>query len=287
MNRTFAWSVRREVWEHKSVWAAPIAVAAFLCFALLFGMSHVTGNFSGSFSTLPPERQRAIVAMPFGITASVILLTSFVVAIFYCLDALFAERRDRSILFWKSMPVSDTTTVLAKAFVPLAVIPAVAFVIALAMQAVLLVFASVALPMRGIDTALMYDHLPMVAMTVGMLYGIAVHVAWYAPVYALLLLASVATRRPFLWVVVPLLAVQLLEKIAFNTNHSGAFIKYRLLGAMEEAFEPHAAQGPITALSQLDPIRYLSTPGLWLGLLAAAAFLYVAIRLRRSREPLS
>ena len=287
MKGTFAWSVRREVWEHKSVWVAPVAVAAFLLFALLFGMSHVTGNYSGSFPALPPERQRLIVAMPFGITASVILLTAFVVAIFYCLDALYAERRDRSILFWKSMPVSDRTTVLAKAFIPLVVIPAIAFVIALAMQAVLLVFASVALQMRGIDTALMYDHLPMVAMTIGMLYGIVVHVAWYAPVYALLLMVSVATRRPFLWIVVPALAVQLLEKIAFNTNYSGAFIKYRLMDAMEEAFRPHAAQGPITALSQLDPIRYLSTPGLWLGLLAAAVFLYAAIRLRHSREPMS
>jgi ABC-2 type transport system permease protein len=287
MKNTFAWSVRREVWEHRSVWLAPIAVAAFLLFALLFGMSHFTGNYSGSFSTLPLERQRLIVAMPFGITASVILLTAFVVAIFYCLDALYAERRDRSILFWKSMPVSDMTTVLAKAFIPLAVIPAIAFVIALAMQAVLLVFASVALQVRGIDTALMYDHLPMAAMTIGMLYGIAVHVAWYAPVYALLLMVSAATRRPFLWVVVPVLAVQLLEKIAFNTNYSGAFIRYRLMGAMEEAFKPNAMKWPITALSQLDPIRYLSTPGLWLGLLAAAAFLYAAIRLRRSMEPMS
>ena len=287
MNNTFAWSVRREIWEHKSVWMAPAAVAAFLCVALIFGMTHFTGNYSGNFSTLPAETQRKIVAMPFGITASVILLTSFVVAFFYCLDALFAERRDRSILFWKSMPVSDTTTVLAKFFIPVAVIPVIAFVIALAMQVVLLVTSTIAMYVRGIDTALMYGNLPAVTMTLGMLYGVAVHVAWYSPIYALLLLASVATRRPFLWIVVPALAVQVLEKIAFNTNYSGAFIKYRLLGAMEEAFKPQGAQGPVTAFSQLDPIRYLSSPGLWLGLLAAAAFIYAAIRLRRSREALS
>jgi ABC-2 type transport system permease protein len=285
MNNTFAWSVRREVWEHRSVWMAPVAVAAFLCFALIFGMTHFTGNYSGNFSSLPLDKQRQIVGMPFGITAAVILLTSVTVAIFYCLDALFTERRDRSILFWKSLPVSDTTTVLSKFFIPMVVIPAIAAVLALAMQAVLLVFATVAMNMRGIDTALMYNNLSITAMSIGLVYGVLVNTAWYAPIYALLLLASAATRRPFLWVVLPLLAVQILEKIAFNTNYSGAFIKYRILGAMDAAFTPHS--GPVTVLSQLDPIRYLSTPGLWLGLLAAAAFLYAAIRLRRSQEPLS
>jgi ABC-2 type transport system permease protein len=286
MNGTFAWSVRREIWEHKSVWIAPVAVAAFLCLALVFGMTHFTGSYSGSFASLPVEKQRQIVSTPFGLAASVILLTSFIVSIFYSLDSLLAERRDRSILFWKSMPVSDAMTVLSKFFIPMAVIPAVAFVIALAVQALLLVFTSVALSMRGIDASLMYGNLPIAAMTLGMLYGIVVHLAWYAPIYALLLLASVAARRPFLWVALPLLAVQVLEKIAFNTHYTGAFIKYRLLGAMEEAFQANAGMVPITALSHLDPVRYLTSPGLWLGFLAAAAFVYAAIRLRRSREPM-
>ena len=47
------------------------------------------------------------------------MLTAMVVGLFYCLDALNGERRDRSILFWKSLPVSDTTAVLAKASIPL------------------------------------------------------------------------------------------------------------------------------------------------------------------------
>jgi len=287
MNNTFAWSVRREVWEHRSVWIAPLAVAGFLLFALIFGMSHITGNYSGNFSAVPADKQRLIVAMPFGLVASAILLVSFVVGIFYCLDALYSERRDRSILFWKSMPVSDTTTVLAKFFVPMIVIPAIAFVIALAVQLALLVFASIALSIHGIDTALMFDRLSPVTMTIGMLYGIVVHVAWYAPIYALFLMVSAATRRPFLWVMVPAIALQILEKIAFNTSYTSKFIGYRLVGALGEAFEPGAMRGPITSLSQLDPVRYLSTPGLWLGLVAAAAFLYAAIRLRRSKEPLS
>ena len=89
-----------------------------------------------------------------------------------------------------------------------------------------------------------------------------------------------------LWVIVPTIVVQVLERIAFGTEYAGAFIKYRLLGALGEAFVTGAMKSPVTSLSQLDPGRFLSSPGLWLGLLAAAIFLFIAIRLRRSKEPL-
>ena len=284
MKNAFAWSVRREIWEHRSVWLAPLGVAGFVLVAFFIGTGHLPDP--DKFHTMSAATQRTVVAMPFSIAASAILLTAFVVGIFYCLDALFAERRDRSILFWKSMPVSDTTTVLSKAIVPFAVIPAIATVIALATQAILVVSAALIMSVKGVDTALLFDNLPFGGMTVGLLYGIVVHAFWYAPIYALLLVASVATRRPVVWIIAPALVVQLLEKIAFGTSYSGDFIGYRLFGAMKEAFQPGALRGPITSLSQLDPIRYLSSPGLWLGLLAAAALLYVAIRLRRSREAL-
>lgn len=286
MKNTFYWSVRREIWEHRAVWAAPLAVAGFVLLAFLVGMHGASVKFGG-FAALPIEKQQQFVVMPFGLAASVVLLTAFVVAAFYCLDALNAERRDRSILFWKSMPVSDTVTVLSKAVIAFAVIPVVAYAIALVLQAILLAAACLALGALGLDVGSLYDRLPVVAITVSMAYGVAVHSLWYAPLFALLLLASVAVRRPFLWVVVPAVVVQVLEKIAFGTNHSGAFIKYRLAGAMTEAFRSDASREPVVTLSQLDPARFFSSPGLWLGLLAAAALLHAAIRLRRSRETLS
>src|SRR6185312_9302365 len=67
--------------------------------------------------------------MPFEMAAGVLMLTIILISVFYCLDALHSERRDRSILFWKSLPVSDVTTVLAKASIPLIVLPLLAFVI--------------------------------------------------------------------------------------------------------------------------------------------------------------
>lgn len=285
MKGAFRWSVRRELWEHRSVWMAPLGVALLVLVAFLLG-AHAMVEKAGSFASLPPDKQRMLVVMPFGLASSVIIVTALVVGAFYCLDALNAERRDRSILFWKSMPVSDCTTVLSKTTLALAVIPAIALAIAFATQALLLALMSIVLTAKGVAIAPLFEMLPILSQTVTMLYGVAVHALWYAPLYAFFLMVSAAARKPIPWVVVPAIVVQVLERIAFGTAYSGTFIKYRLLGGMAEAFKPDALHDPITDLSQLDPIRFLSSPGLWLGLLAAAAFLFVAIRLRRSKEPL-
>ena len=285
MTGTFFWSVRRELWEHKSVWLAPLSVALLVIVAFAIGSS---GHLEVSgFANIPTDKKRMLVVTPFGLSAAVVLLTAFVVGAFYCLDALNTERKDRSILFWKSMPVSDTATVLSKAVIPFAVMPAVALAIALAMQAMLFGTAAIVLKAKGIDSGPLYDMLPLAPMTISLIYGVFVHALWYAPVYELLLVASVATRRPFLWIVIPAVVVQVLEKVAFNTGHAGAFIKYRLLGGMGEAFKPDAMRDPVTSLTQLDPARFFSSLGLWLGLIAAAVFLFIAIRMRRKQEPLS
>ena len=285
MTGTFFWSVRRELWEHKSVWLAPLSVALLVIVAFAIGSS---GHLEVSgFANVPMDKKRMLVVTPFGLSASVVLLTAFVVGAFYCLDALTTERKDRSILFWKSMPVSDATTVLSKAVIPFAVMPAVALAIAIAMQAILFATAAIVLKVKGIESGPLYDMLPLAPMTISLVYGVFVHALWYAPVYALLLVASVATRRPFLWIVIPVVVVQVLEKVAFNTGHAGAFIKYRLLGGMAEAFKPDAMRDPVTSLTQLDPARFFSSLGLWLGLIAAAVFLFIAIRMRRKQEPLS
>jgi len=287
MKGTFYWSVRRELWEHRSVWLAPLAVAAFVLVAFTYGLSRSAREIAATLSALPPGKQQHLVTMPFGLAASVILLTGFVVAAFYCVEALNTERRDRSILFWKSMPVSDLTTVLAKALVPVAVIPLVAYAIALATQAMVFTVSAVVLKALGADIGALWAKLPMTSMTLALAYGVAVHALWFAPLFALLLLASVAIRRPLPWVVVSVIALQLLEKIAFGTNYSGAFVKYRVMGAMTEAFRTDALREPVVQLSQLDPARFFTSPGLWLGLVAAAVFLSIAVRLRRLREPLS
>jgi ABC-2 type transport system permease protein len=118
-----------------------------------------------------------------------------------------------------------------------------------------------------------------------MLYGIVVHALWFAPIYSWLLLVSAWARRAaIVWAFLPLAALLALERIVFSTKYVPSFIKYRLGGAMIEAFTVNAAKAPIDGISHLAPVKFLTTPGLWFGLLFAAACLVSAVRLRRNRE---
>jgi ABC-2 type transport system permease protein len=99
MKRAFYWSVRRELWEHRSIWVTPLAVAGFVLVASFVAASgHV--QKAGNLSAMPPEKLQQVVQMPLSIAAAVVIVLSFLVAVFYALGALNGERRDRSILFW-------------------------------------------------------------------------------------------------------------------------------------------------------------------------------------------
>ncbi|MEI9963695.1 MAG: hypothetical protein WDM92_02355 [Caulobacteraceae bacterium] len=97
----------------------------------------------------PPHIAQVPAAAPYLIGGLAIMVTATLVGVFYCLGALHNERRDRSILFWKSLPVSDLTAVLAKAAIPMAVLPAVTIVVTLIAQLLMLIMGSAAHAVRG------------------------------------------------------------------------------------------------------------------------------------------
>jgi ABC-2 type transport system permease protein len=219
--------------------------------------------------------------------AAVVMLTAFVVGAIYALDALHGERRDRSILFWKSLPVSDLTTVLAKAAIPMAVLPALAMAIVAGAQAVMLMLSTLVLLPSGAGVATLWRELPFVQMPLIQVYGLAVHALWFAPLYAWMILVSAWARRmALLWAMLPAVAIGGFERVALGTSHVCGLLGYRVTGAMREAFTAEASGGHVTLLTQLDPIRFLTSAGLWLGLLFAAVFLAAATRLRRRRGPI-
>src|SRR5579864_7071220 len=119
--RPFYWSVRRELWENRSIYIAPLAVAVAFLFGFLISMVHLPDKMRAALA-LDPMQQREIIERPYNMAALLLMGTYLFVAAFYCLDALQGERRDRSILFWKSLPVSDLTTVLSKASSPFVIL---------------------------------------------------------------------------------------------------------------------------------------------------------------------
>jgi len=216
-----------------------------------------------------------------------LIFTAFIIGVFYCLDALHGERRERSILFWKSLPVSDLTTVLSKTSVPLVVLPLVSFAIIVVTQFIMLVISTAALLPSGLASTT-WANFNLFQESLILLYGLVAIALWHAPIYGWALLVSGSARRAtFLWAVLPLLAIGFFEKITFNTSYFASMLKDRLLGFAPEAFDfqpqRHVA---IDSMIQLTPGRYLTSAGLWIGLAFAAAFIAAAVRLRRYRGPL-
>src|SRR5436305_12493371 len=151
----FYWSVRRELWENRSIYVAPILVAIVVLFGFLVSTIGLPER-RREVLLLDPAKARAAIEAPYDMAAIMLILTAFIVGVFYCLDALYGERRDRSILFWKSLPVSDRITLLSKASIPLILLPALNLVITLATQFVMLVQSTTVLLLSGFSPATLW-----------------------------------------------------------------------------------------------------------------------------------
>jgi ABC-2 type transport system permease protein len=278
--RPFYWSVRRELWENRSITIAPLAAAAVVLFGFLVSTvfrSHMMGDGAATGGVKHAVR----LAEPYDFACFAITVTTLLVALFYCLGALHGERRDRGILFWKSLPVSDLTTVLAKASVPMVILPLVALAVALATQLIMLALNTLVLWLHGLGAASVWASAPLIHRPLDLVYGLTVLALWNAPIYGWLLLVSGWARRTvFLWAFLPPLALCVVEKIAFGTGNFASLLIYRITGSFSEGFT-----GGNDSF-RMDPLKFLRTPGLWLGLAFAAAFLAAAVWQRRRREPI-
>lgn len=275
--RPLYWSIRRELWEYRSIYLAPLAVSAVMLFGFLIA------TIGRALATSDLAARRRILEEPYIFAMGVVMATIFIVGIFYCLETLHAERRDRSILFWKSLPVSDRTTVLAKATIPFVILPAFCVIITFATTWIMLLLSSAVMLASGLSVAPMWQQLLGIQMSL-LYHLITVHILWYAPIYTWLLLVSAWARRAaLLWATVPLLAVGFLEKLVFRTAHFAAWVQYRFSGPEHyDMGRPGFAMDPLMHLSLG---KFLSSPGLWVGFAVAAIFLGITIRLRRYREP--
>ena len=135
----FLWLIRRELWEHKAIWIAPAIVLVCIFLTMLAGRVHISPfGVDGVMPAMTPEQKTAIMTIILGaIPVLLVFCVMGIIAFFYCIDALYADRRDRSVLFWKSLPLSDAETVLSKFAVAAVVIPLIALAATLITQLML------------------------------------------------------------------------------------------------------------------------------------------------------
>ena len=279
------WSVRRELWENRAVYLAPLAVAAVFLVGFFIRLIYLPDGMRAALALGPTQQQEAI-EQPYVIVAIMLMAIDLLVAVFYCLDAPYGERRDRSILFWKALPVSDLTTLISKASIPILVLPLVTFAVTVATQFIMMLVSSAVLAGSGMSPATLWTHVPFFKTSlINLIHLVGFHGIWYAPFYGWLLMVSAwAKRAPFLWATLPPVALGVVEKIAFNTSHFAAMVQYRFMGGAE----PAAPAGRMTMdMLAPDPLgQFLTSAGLWIGLAVTALFLFAAVRLRRSRGPI-
>ena len=300
MNR-FIWLVRREVWEHKAIWVAPAIVIGCLVLLVLTGNVHL-GPFGGHgnatvFDVVSREMQMKLLVVVYAGLALVVFMVMGIVAFFYSIDSLYADRRDRSVLFWKSLPLSDVETVLSKFAVAIVVIPLVALAASLVAQLVIAAGGSARLSMGGFPGGLMWEPQALFGGFMVAFLWCVTAILWYSPIVGYLMLASAwAPRGPFLWAVLPPVGLWVLERVVVGSEHIGDFITgrlfglYRLLGE-QSGGEVNRPGGDLEKIGNVDLVgslrEFYASPDLWLGVGAAALLLAAAIWVRRYRDETS
>jgi ABC-2 type transport system permease protein len=298
--------IRREVIENRSSWAVPAAFGAlFVVAALLavfglvqFGMMDRSmtlaeiGHELDATSIYP-----ALLVMFMPIMVVLVLVMTFVV-FFYFLDALYAERKDRSILFWKSLPVSDLQVVGSKYLTGIVAIPLLTVGVFLVTAVLVWLIGGFTLLWAGSGAALAGGPAAMLNAMAIMVYVLLTQALWLAPVHAWLLLVSAFAKRAVLgWVVAPPALLVVAEKILLGTRHFADMIGHRMIGGFQLAFSNAHSQHAIFMESDgaivsafpplgdfLTPVRFLASPSLWIGIAVGVLFLAGAVWLRRWRD---
>lgn len=228
--KNLTWLLKREFWEHRGgfFWAplwTGVAVLALTLLGLIAGevslsvrmaQGHVQidgagGSLATLFAKSSPEQigqaAKMLGASLLGFNMLFGIVMGFVLFV-YLLGALYDDRRDRSVLFWKSLPVSDAGTVVSKALMAAVLVPLLVFGLMLATWLLLQVLFSVFVLIHGGSPWTLiwgqHDLLPLLSLSIGMLPA---HMVWSLLAVGWLLLCSAAVRsKPFLWaMLIPLL----------------------------------------------------------------------------------
>lgn len=286
---TYSWLVRREFWENRAIWIVPIVIGAALTLGALFGKVEISQFTS-------PDKIHVISGVVLFAFGMIFFAVMNLYAAWYLLDCLYADRKDRSILFWKSLPISDSATVLAKLFTGLIAIPLVYFVAA-DISTLLMAFI-ISVRARSVFGSTLWQPDLWLQLQVFWLYLIVTTGIWYLPFAGYLLMISAwAKRAVTLWSIVAPLGLYLLERIFFGTHVFGTLLESRTTDYFARAFRNTSDRGawmttvmdqdtittPASVWRLLDPIGFVSSAATWLGLLVGIAFIVIAIQLRLRR----
>lgn len=298
--------LKRELWEHRSIYVTPAVIGLLVVLLSITGQvtlstfdQEVDLAIVGASNLGDDERSAAISVVMTGV-ASFFVLAMWVLIVFYALDALYAERKDRSILFWRSLPCTDSETVLSKLLTALVVIPLVTFLVLAVTHLLVLVVSSVWLGIRGANPwHLVWTAAPLIDNWAATLVFLLALPLWLSPFVGWFLFVSALTKRsPLLVAFLPILILPMLEKAIIGTSifvdafftRTASLPLFRGMQTtdflfMEGGANARLAEGAaVSLLSLLDLSRFFSSPSLWAGLIVCGLLTAAAIYVRRYRD---
>jgi len=295
--------IKRELWEHRSIYVTPAAIAtivtlgvlAMLMFASGFAKELDVAIFGAQNLAGDAERKAALTGFFVG-TSWVFLVAVMFLTVFYSLDSLYAERKDKSILFWRSMPATDAETVISKLLTAAVVIPAITAIGIWATHLVNLIVTSIWVSMKGGDAGmLIWGSVSLIDNWIAALIVLVASGIWMSPFIAWFLFVSTwAKRMPILVAFMPPIILGLLEWIVFRTRYFLTAVGER--GDMTPLFHSMSLEaffeeeqwrdgvGNISLLEHMDLVGFITAPGLWSGLIVCAILTTAAIYVRRYRD---
>jgi len=295
--------IKREIWEHRSIWVTPAAITTIVTLGVLAGLVFASG-FVGEIDIAifgaqnlagDGERQAALTVF-FLSTSWLFIVAIAILTVFYCLDSLYAERKDKSILFWRSLPVTDAETVVSKLITAIFVIPAVTVIGIIATHLVNLIVISIWVSIKGGDGGmLIWGSVSLLDNWLAAFIVVTACGIWMSPFIGWFLLVSAYTKRsPLLVAFMPLILIGLLEGIIFKTHIFAENVLARgdglplfRIGNIDRFFDEErwrVADEATNILPHLDVVQFLTSPSMWAGVLVCALLSTGAIYVRRFRD---
>lgn len=295
--------IRRELWEHRSLYVVPGVLGIVLVLLEVTGQVAVSAfgkeidlALLGATNIGVNERGAVISAL-LSVFSGLFALEMWILTIFYALDALYAERKDKSILFWRSMPVTDAETVISKLLTAVLVIPLITLAFIAVTHLLALLATSVWVGVRGVNAwHLIWEAAPLLDNWGATLIAILALALWLSPFVGWFLLVSAYTKRsPMLMAVLPIVILPMLEKTILNSSllvdaffvrtvNLPIYKNINFAGLFDEKMFSAATEDGISLLSMIDIGRFLSSFSTWGGLLVCALFTTAAIYVRRFRD---
>jgi ABC-2 type transport system permease protein len=294
--------LKREILEHRSIYTVPAIIGIILSLLTLTGQ--VTVSAFGDFvdlavvgaSNVHMGHRRAMLTGAFSVTTMIFAIGAWLVMVFYCLDTLYAERKDKSILFWRSLPITDAETVVSKLLIAIIVIPGAFLVTAFATHLIMLILSSLWVIAEGGNAGhLIWTPAPIVDnWSAFALIAIAMTLWWSPFLGWFLFVSAFAKRSPFMIAFLPIIVLPMIEKLLplktdlllhalFVRTFEPPLFNVDISVIQEEGIMPLDPES-VSLLATLDLGGFLSDPSLYAGIIVCGILTVGAIYVRRYRD---